>query len=106
MYADFSLTQMGEGDSSPGLSIRTDPALEAAGWVRRHMVDPARAVETTELYESLGFEVLRHKLTPDDFGPMCSECAADACRSYVLIYTRRKPRMTGSGADHEQGGDR
>jgi len=105
MCTDFSLTQMGEDESSPEVSIRADPALEAQGWERRHMVDPARAIETTELYESLGFEVLHRKLTPDDFGPQCSQCAVDACRSYVLIYTRRKPRTTGT-TPTRQGGDR
>ncbi len=81
-----------EGGSPLELSIRADPALDAAGWVRRHMVDPARAKETSELYRSLGFEVLSRNLTPEDFGPACSACAADACRAYVLIYTRRKPQ--------------
>ena len=95
--------QSPQGGSPLELSIRADPALDAAGWVRRHMVDPARAKETTELYQSLGFEVLSRNLTPDDFGPQCSACAADACRAYVLIYTRRKPRQDRGGQQPPQG---
>lgn len=70
-------------------TVRSDPALIAAGWVRRHLVDPDRARESVELYESMGFEVLAHELTPEDFGPQCQECASVVCRSHVLIYTRR-----------------
>jgi hypothetical protein len=70
-------------------SVRSDPALIAAGWVRRHLVDPDRARESVELYESMGFEVLVLQLTPDDFGPQCQECASIVCRSHVLIYTRK-----------------
>lgn len=83
-------------------SIRADPAMEAAGWVRRHLVDPVRAKETSELYESLGFEVMSRSLTPADFGPNCQECAAVACKAYVLIYTRRKPRATGADVEHNK----
>lgn len=70
-------------------TVRSDPALIAAGWVRRHLVDPDRASESVEIYESMGFEVLAHELTPEDFGPQCRECASIVCRSHVLIYTRR-----------------
>lgn len=82
----------GDALGSPELefgTVRSDPALIAAGWVRRHLVDPDRARESVELYESMGFEVLAHELTPADFGPRCQECASIVCRSYVLIYTRR-----------------
>lgn len=70
-------------------SVRTDPELLAQGWVRRYLADPKRAREAVELYSSLGYEVLEHKLTPEDFGPMCGECPTTVCRTYVLIYTRR-----------------
>lgn len=91
MRADINL--MPQDDDGPPLELSThgDPALEAAGWVRRHLVDPERAEETIELYESLGFEVMSRTPTPDDFGPKCRDCAAVACREYLLIYTRHKP---------------
>jgi len=70
-------------------SIRSDPKLLADGWVRRHLADPERAKEALELYASMGFEVMAHELTPDDFGPNCTDCASVICKSYVLIYTRK-----------------
>lgn len=79
-------------------SIRSDPALLAEGWVRRHVVGPDRVEESMELYRSLGFEVKAVTLTPADFGPSCQSCAAEICGSYVLIYTRK--------ADHPPGESR
>jgi hypothetical protein len=74
-----------------GFAIRDDAELVAAGWERRFLADPDRAREATELYTSLGYEVLAHELTPDEFGPMCAQCPASACLSYVMIYTRPRP---------------
>jgi hypothetical protein len=75
----------GQSPSAPG-----DPVLLAEGWERRAMVEPARIVEFTELYESLGFEVLAQKLTQANFGSTCAGCAESACLSYALIYTRKR----------------
>lgn len=72
-------------------TVRADPALVAEGWVRRHVADPDRARESAELYRSMGYEVTVRKLTPEDFGPMCKECASAICRAHVLIYTRGTP---------------
>lgn len=66
-----------------------DRKLVADGWVRRHMVDPARAAETRELYTSMGFEVIVQNLTPTDFGPHCQACALASCGAYVVVYTRK-----------------
>lgn len=77
------------GDGGDEFPIAADPKLEAEGWVRRHLADPARAEEAMELYQSMGFEVHARQLTPDDFGPDCRACAVEVCSSYVLIYTRR-----------------
>jgi hypothetical protein len=85
-------------DASARASINDDPALEAAGWVRRHLADPVRARESAELYESLGFEVMSRRLRPEDLGPECQACAISVCHSYVLIYTRSKQ-------DRPSGGD-
>ena len=73
----------GQSPSAPG-----DPALEAQGWKRRTMAEPARVPELTELYVSLGFEVHVQELAKENFGSSCEGCAESACSSYVLIYTR------------------
>lgn len=69
-------------------AIPADPKLLAEGWVRRYLADPDRAKEAVELYSSLGYEVKAHKLTPEDFGANCGDCASTICQSYVMIYTR------------------
>ncbi len=69
--------------------VRDDAELIAGGWERRHLVDPSRAAESTELYESMGFEVFVRDLKPTDFGAKCQGCAETICRTYVVIYTRR-----------------
>ncbi len=80
-----------EPPSNPEIgTIRSDPALIAEGWVRRHFVDPDRARESVELYTSMGYEVKVCKPAPEDFGPGCAECASVICRTHVLIYTRKK----------------
>ena len=81
-------------DPAPGAidahAIRSDPVLLAAGWTRRNLADPARTEELTDLYRSLGFETRAVELTPEDFGPSCTSCASVICRSYVMIYTRKR----------------
>ncbi len=72
------------------VGVQSNPALAAEGWERRHLVDPERAEESIELYESLGFEVLAQQLTEEDFSETCRECASAICRTYVLLHTRRK----------------
>ncbi|MBI2899155.1 MAG: hypothetical protein HYY17_03160 [Planctomycetes bacterium] len=69
--------------------MKPDPAILAQGWEHRFLADPARAQEAADLYRSLGLEVLERPVKPSDFGPQCAACAAVACRSYVMIYTRR-----------------
>ncbi|MHC4413720.1 MAG: hypothetical protein ACYS0G_00395 [Planctomycetota bacterium] len=81
---------MDRDDNADELSIPADPKLIAEGWVRRHLADPARARESVELYTSMGYEVKVQTLTPSDFGPQCGQCAAVACGSCVLIYTRNR----------------
>ncbi len=72
------------------IGVRASEALEADGWTRRHLADPHRAEEAKQLYEEMGFEVLSQVLTPEDFAESCNECASTVCRTYVLIYTRRR----------------
>ncbi len=77
-------------ESPDCVPLPVDLELVAQGWVRRHLVAPDRARESMDLYASLGFEVQARPLAPDDFPPQCAHCASEACRSYVMIYTRRK----------------
>ncbi len=74
----------------PAAGIPGNTALEAAGWERRYLADPDRAREAVELYTSLGYEVRAEKLEPSSFGPQCGDCSQVVCRSYVLIYTRKR----------------
>ncbi len=76
--------------ATPEFGVLADPALLAAGWVRRHMVDPDRAAESAELYAAAGFEVKLRELTPADFGAQCQACASTVCKSYVVVYTRKR----------------
>ncbi len=76
-------------------SIPEDQALSKAGWTRRHLADETRAKEAAELYGSMGFEVMEHKLSPENFADKCTGCASTVCDSYVVIYTRKK----GAGED-------
>ena len=70
-------------------------ALEAEGWQRRFLADEFRAKEAVELYTSMGYEVRAQELEPADFGPRCGECSDIVCRSYVLIYTRKREAAEG-----------
>ncbi|MCP4245634.1 MAG: hypothetical protein GY778_01160 [bacterium] len=76
--------------STPDYGVAADPALLAAGWVRRHMADPDRAAESVELYTAVGFEVKLQELAPSDFGAQCQACASTVCKSYVVVYTRKR----------------
>ena len=72
-------------------AITADPALVAEGWEQRYLADENRAAEARELYSALGYEVLEHRLEPDDFGPGCGECPVlVVCGSYVMVYTRKQ----------------
>lgn len=66
-----------------------DPDLVTGGWTRRSQVDPSRVEEVTELYTSLGFEVRLEKSKAEHFAEACQACAAVACESYLVVYTRR-----------------
>lgn len=68
--------------------IRSDPDLEADGWVRRFVADPVRAREAVEIYTASGFDVRVQPLTPERFGPGCDACAQVACATWSIVYTR------------------
>ena len=73
-----------------GLSAAADADRIAEGWVRRHFVEPVRVQESIELYESMGFEVRTRKPEASEFGSNCQGCASAGCRSYLVVYTRKK----------------
>lgn len=66
--------------------------LATAGWCHRGLIDAGRLTEVVELYESLGFEVLREAPTPDPRTPDCAACQAAACTEGAIIYTRPRGR--------------
>lgn len=72
--------------------VRADAELIAAGWTRRFLADPVRLEEIRKLYVELGFDVRAERPHPDDFAPTCGDCPEDACRTYVMIYTRPKTK--------------
>ncbi len=78
--------------AAEALGVLDDPALVAAGWVRRHLVDPDRAQETAAAYAAAGFEVHLQAMRTRDFGAACQSCAASACGACYIVYTRRPPR--------------
>ncbi len=71
------------------IGIPADPLLTAQGWVRRHLADRARAEESVQLYEEMGFEVLAEQLTPGKLGTGCGDCTSMLCDNYIMIYTRK-----------------
>ncbi len=74
--------------------LRSDAALEAEGWVRRHLAEPSRAEEAAAIYAEAGFEVRIEHLEPRSFAAGCRSCAASVCSAYVVIYTRKIPERT------------
>ena len=76
--------------TDPLAGIQSDPTLLAAGWERRYLADPDRAKEALETYAALGFEVLAQPLVPAQFPSSCGDCSSAVCRSYVLVYTRKR----------------
>ena len=70
--------------------LAPDPELLAQGWERRFMADPARAGESAELYEALGYEVLTEPVKPVELPDACTDCKVVVYFSYVNVYTRRK----------------
>lgn len=79
------------GRLGPGGPVRErrDTELAGEGWVRRFVGGPPRLLEMTELYESLGHEVLLDPLTPGELGRRCGDCAL-ALELFRVVYTRSR----------------
>jgi hypothetical protein len=76
----------------PSAEALADPRLLAEGWVSRFVGQGERLTEMSQLYRSLGFEVLEVPLTPAMMGEDCADCRVVALLDFRLIYTRREIR--------------
>jgi hypothetical protein len=79
-------------DDVPDARLRRDEELKPEGWVRKFTGSPPRLVETRELYESLGLEVLLDPLVAGELADECEGCTL-ALTMFRVIYTR--PRRSG-----------
>jgi hypothetical protein len=61
--------------------------LLSEGWTRRVVAAPPRLAETTELYESLGFEVHLEPQSPEELDEECGGCQV-ALELARVVYTR------------------
>ena len=75
------------GDDVPAARRRRDEELRREGWIRKFTGSPPRLVETRELYESLGLEVLLDPLVPGELADECEGCTL-ALTMFRVIYTR------------------
>ena len=78
---------------SPARALR-DLELSRTGWERRFVGAPPRLLETVDLYESLGREVLLDPLTPDELAEECAGCTL-ALSLFRVVYTRPRGSSTG-----------
>jgi hypothetical protein len=67
-----------------------DAELAGRGWLRRFTGSPPRLTEVTELYETLGLEVLLDPLTAEELPDTCAGCTA-AMSLFRVVYTRPRP---------------
>lgn len=82
-------TALGGGSPTGPVRERRDAELAREGWVRRFIGGPPRLREMTELYESLGHEVLLDPLKPGELDTECGECVL-ALQLFRVVYTRRR----------------
>lgn len=66
-----------------------DAELSESGWERRFIGAPPRLTEVSELYASLGLEVLLDAVTDQELEEECAGCAL-ALTLFRVVYTRRK----------------
>jgi hypothetical protein len=69
--------------------------LLSEGWRRRFVAAPPRLAEITELYESLGSEVLLEPQPPEELDEECGACQV-ALELTRLVYTRAARSGQGS----------
>ena len=79
-----------------------DEELAELGWTRRFTGAPPRLKEVTELYETLGMEVLLDSVSSDELPEGCGDCTL-ATSWFKVIYTRpRGPSRTPESDDGEE----
>lgn len=66
-----------------------DAELAAGGWTRRFIGAPPRLTEVSELYSTLGLEVLFDPVTEQELAEECAGCAL-AVSLFRVVYTRSK----------------
>lgn len=69
--------------------LEGDPALLAAGWERRFVIEKTRLADCVRLYESLGFEVIAEPVRVEEAMEDCQDCRVLALLEFRMIYTRR-----------------
>ena len=69
--------------------MKNDTDLLKDGWIKRTILDEPRLSEVTDLYESLGFEVLLKPVDPSTFGSECSKCIREQCDRFSTVYVRK-----------------
>ena len=77
-------------DAAEEARVVANPDRLADGWQRRSFIEASRAGEARALYESLGFEVFVEVPAAEQFSNDCGSCRSDACRTHVLLYTRKR----------------
>jgi hypothetical protein len=91
------------GSGCGGGHCADDPAAPG-GWVRRHVLEPARAAETLALYASLGFETRTEPLQVRELAEQCRACLVGV-EIPLVVYTRRRlPCGENRGPGHGDGG--
>ena len=59
-------------------------------WEKRNIIEEERVRELTELYESIGFQVMVKNFQPEEQSEECTECMKLNPEKYKVIYTRRE----------------
>ena len=80
----------GPGDALVGARFKPDPHLLAQGWEYRFVAGGPRLLETTELYEQLGFDVLAQTVPQESFADECEGCRVVALLELRMVYTRKR----------------
>jgi len=78
---------------------KREEELARQGWEKRFVAEEPRLSEMTELYESIGFEVLLERLPSKEELAACAESGCTACldmdpERYRTIYTRERGTPT------------
>ena len=91
---ELEFNGMGADARDPRETDAPEEDLLRDGWVRRFVADEPRLSESSDLYESLGFEVRWRPLSArEPAGPGCSECLKAAPGRFRVIFTKPRRAM-------------